>query len=149
MNTYRYILLHIDTLCGTILECIQHGKDGQSVSYGGQASFSKGGCTSVRSLTRDGQAMASAQDCTRGQTWQTMAHQAKHARTSQRARNAHRGKLNTTLAISLPATPRLSPEAPAREPSGNPMLTLPVCILHTPRQVRQESRRVLIETGEL
>lgn len=108
MNTYRYISLHFDTLYGTILECIQHGKDGQRVSYGRQAAFSKGGCTSVRSLTRDGQAVVAAQDCTRRQTWQAMAYQAKHARQPQGARNATREVVHS-LAIS-PVAPSVLPD---------------------------------------
>ena len=108
MNTYRYILLHIDTLYGTIYECIPHGKDGQRVSYGRQASFSKGGRPCVRRLSRDGQAVVAERDCTRRQAWQTMAYQAKHARTSQGERNATRREQVNTLASS-PVAPRLTP----------------------------------------
>lgn len=97
------IPLHSANICGTIKTCIQHGKDGQSVSYGRQASFSKGGSPGVRNLRGYGEAVVASKDCTRGETWQAMAHQAKHTGEPQRERNANR----RGLTISVSATPRL------------------------------------------
>lgn len=117
------ITLHNDNLYGTIRTCIPHGKDGQRVNDGRKTSFSKGGRPGVRYLRGNGETLVDAQDCTRGQTRETMAYQAKHTGQPQGERNANRREGITLTSVSSTDLSHTS----VQPVSDRPCVALPCC----------------------
>lgn len=134
-NSFSCIPLQFVGIYDIIKTCIQHGKDGHSDRHGRKATFSKGGCTGVRTLRGYSEAVVTPRDDTRGQTWEVMAHQAKHTGSTQGRGNATEEN-QITLAYFLPATPGILSSTSHRFDSI-PEQTLPVCNVQHGGQARQ------------
>lgn len=145
MNTYCYGYIDLQLLRkdDIVSMYLLHGKGGHN-ACDGQISHSRGGSKGTEGV--DGYYMEAYQAeearCLQGRRRVSDSLRGL-AEVSRYQQNRQRREQVTTLAISLPATPRML-HTSYHAVSSIPMLTLPVCILHTPRQERQESRRVLL-----
>lgn len=138
MNT----ALHYVAYCGILPTYLNYVKGGYS-DPDGRFANDKGGSTEVEVVGGSREAIAEKQATARLYRSRFLARQAGGLERVSRATIQLTRREQVNAGYFLPATPRML-HTSYHAVSSIPMLTLPVCILHTPRQERQESRRVLL-----
>ena len=136
-NTLQFTSIS-DILSAYLTYC----KGGYSVSYG-RLLNSRGGSTKAQATSRHGGAALEREEAAGLQSSRLMAYQPERATGMDGEAEQQTRREQVNAGYFLPAAPRLSPGV-VQATSGNLEPMLPVCILHTPRQERQESRRVLL-----